>query len=327
MDGELIEGDPTFDDPVLDPVVASTLGWTNEEDGDRGLVMAVALDPEALPGLAEAFQLHRTGHRFDVSSRWIVFVSSDVSKSPTAYLHVHLLDIDLSFIIRFGVDEYKRSLTTAAQTGLVELWEPEMAQAMLTTAAEEAYAEFGAIGITPGDPEPLRRVLQQRFDLPLTQLREQPQVVAKGESEQALQAFTKGASQPDGIALVTSPGFAAFVVVDAQAGEVLENAGPESERWGHWASMRAGPISLARVDVLTGERTRLGSWLIPNPSPEIVRATSAGPHVIVVLTEPPPDEKEELGRVVSEATAFPVRTAPDAMRALRNLQPGRTEPH
>lgn len=317
MDGQLIEGDPSFDDPVLDPVVVSTLGSTNEENVDRALLMAVALDPEGLPGLAEAFQLHRTGHRFDVESQWSVLVSSEVSESPTAYLHIHLLDIDLRFIIRFVVDDYKRSLTTAAQTGLVELWEPDLAQAMLTTQAEEAYEEHGAIGITPGDPEPLRRVLQQRFDLPLTQVREQPQVVARGETEQALQAFTRGAAQPDAIGLVTSPGFVAVMVVDARASEVLENAGPEAERWGNWASMRAGPISLARVDVLTGEKTRLGSWLIPNPSPEVIRATSAGAHVIVVLTEPPPADKEALRKVVSEGTAFPVRSAPDAMRALR----------
>ncbi|MGH3008402.1 MAG: hypothetical protein ACRDLM_03215 [Gaiellaceae bacterium] len=317
MGGELIEGEPVFDAPVLDPVVASTLGTTGPDDVDHPLLMGVALDLDELPGLAEAFALHRNGHRFDVESLWSVLVSADTEESPTAYLHVRILDIDLRFVIRFRVDEYKRSLTTAAQTGLVELWEPGFAQAILTQPAEEAYTTYGAIGITPGDADPLRRVLQQRFDLPIQREREQPVVVEPGQAREALDRFIHGAAQPQGVGLVTGPGFAAVVIVDPSAAEVIANAGPESERWGHWASMQAGPIALARADVLTGERTRLGSWLLPNPEPEIVQATSTAPHVIVVLTEPLPDDHEARWKAISDGTAFPVKEGADAMRALR----------
>lgn len=314
--GHLISGEPEFDAPVLDPVVVSTLGGISE-DRERPFLMAVTLDPDDLPGLAEAFEQHRTGHQFDVSTQWSVLVSRDVDESPVAHLHIDLLDIDLRFIIRFVVDEYKRSLLAAAQTGLVELWEPALSQAMLTMPAEEAYGQFGAIGLTAGDADPLRRVLQQRFDLPMLEVREELRVVPQGEGQRALDDFVGNARLPDSVALATQPGFVAVVIVDPTASDVVENAGPLEARWGHWAILRAGPLSLARVDVLVDGNNRLASWLVPNPSAEVIRATSAGPHVIVVLTEQLPEGREDASRLLSQATGFPVRAAPDAMRALR----------
>lgn len=70
---EPVEGEPTFDAPVLDPVVVSTLGAVGDGNTDRPLLMTVTLDPDSLPGLADAFALHRTGHRFDVGSQWSVW--------------------------------------------------------------------------------------------------------------------------------------------------------------------------------------------------------------------------------------------------------------
>ena len=143
-------------------------------------------------------------------------------------------------------------------------------------------------------------------------------MIPKGRTREALDGFVLDATTPDDLHLVTSPGFAAVVVIDSEAGEALADAGPESDRWANWAVVQAGPISLVRLDIVKGEKTRLKSWLIGSPAPEIVRATSAGPHVVVVLTEPFPRDRAAIQRVVQEGTAFPVRTAPDAMRILRS---------
>jgi hypothetical protein len=306
-------------EPVLMPVNVANYSVQDESSDDRlPVTMVAVLEPDALPGLDDAFTRNHSGDALDVVSQWRVALPHELGEAPVILLYLRFPEHDVQFNIRFDLDEHKRSLSVAARTGRVELWEPALSQALLTQPPDEAFAAHRSIGLTVGDAEPLRRALQHRFDLPLVEAREPQLVVPPGNERAALEAFQMDAGTPQRLDLITTrDAVVVVIVVDADAEAVSGEAVQvdEEDRWANWAMLRAGPYILVRLDVLV-ENRRLRSWLIADPPQELVRAASAGPHGIVVLSRPLPTDMDDARRLLAETPTFVVHQAPEAMRSL-----------
>jgi hypothetical protein len=239
----------------------------------------------------------------------------DLAFAPVVLLYLRLDEFDLEFNLKFDLEEHKRSLAAAARTGRVLLLEPDLSSALRLDPSHKALAEHLSIGISVADAEPIRRALQQRFDLPFADEREKRRVVEPAGAREALESFRLDAGTPDQLVVLVTAGWATIVVADANADAVLREAADENKRRANWASLQAGPYSLVRLDVLVGER-RLRSWLLADPPQEIVRAASGGAHEIAVVLRPLSEDPQALNQELEAAALFPVPRAPDALRAL-----------
>jgi hypothetical protein len=304
-------------EPVIEPRAVGSFGTQDVRTRDReAAAMTVSIDPDAVVGLREAFERQKAGSQLDVISQWRVMLPHDVKFAPIVLLYLRLPEVNVEFNICFDLDEYKNSLAVAAGTGRVILLEPALNQALLTDSPAKAFAEHLSLGVMVADAEPLRRALQQRFDLPFQDNRDAGRVVEAQQAREALNEFRLNAKEVDDIGVATSDdGLRVIAVVDESAADALQDAGDEESRWASWASVQAGPYLLARLDVLTGDR-RLRSWLLPDPAPELVRAASAGPHLVVVLNKRLADDPDSMSKQLRGGVAFPVHEAPEAMRAL-----------
>jgi hypothetical protein len=321
-DGKLLKivwaaGELEFDDPVLDPLLVGTIA----EPGDDGVLptlraMTVTLDIDALPRLREAFERTSHGEGLDVISQWHTSASPDPTDPPLAFLYVELPELDLRFRVRFVVDEFRRSLAAAARTGEVMFQSPELNRATRIDRPDEAFRRYPSMTLSVPNVEPLRVILRQRFDLPFPEVSGQPRrVIEPGQGGIEVDRFVHGASKARDLAVYIPPDdFTTFVVVDPEVAGAMERAIADDNRWAHWASMLTGPYAMARLDVLAGE-TRLAAWLFPEPSPELVRAASAGPHRIVVVTDDVALDALTQD-VLRGAIEFRVEQAPDSMRNL-----------
>jgi hypothetical protein len=311
------EGGPSFDEPVLDPLLVGTIGAPVGDGVSQELrAMTVTLDIDSIPRLREAFERTMSGEALDVVSQWHTSISPDPAESPLAFLYLQFPALDLRFRIRFVVDELRKSLAAAARTGEVWLLEPELNRALRIERPDQALRQHLSLGLSVSSVEPLRSVLRQRFDIPFTEPPGQPQRVVEPESAVTeLDRFVAGSSLPRAVGIHVPPDdFTTFVVIDPSAAGAMAEAGLVENRWGHWASMLAGPHALARLDVLVGD-LRLASWLFAEPSPEIVRAASAGPHRIVVVTNDT-DMDDLSSEALRSGIEFRVENPPDSMRNL-----------
>jgi hypothetical protein len=310
-------GPATIDEPVLIPVSVGSFGGQDPATGDReAAALTVTLDPDEVRGLRDVFERHHGGTPVDVESQWRLAFSPEPARPPIVLLFLRFSEFDVTFNIRFEILDHKRSLSVAARTARVILLEPALSQALLTEPPEEAFSEHMSIGLATGDVEPLRRALQGQFDIPLPENREPRHVVEPGRGQDAaFKRFALDARSPESLSVITTRDPLSIVVVHDPL--PIEGAGDEEERWANWASLQAGPFSFARLDVMTGDR-RLRSWLIGDPPQWLVRATSAGPHTIAVITEPfvEDDDAAETLRRLAQSTTYLVREAPEAMRAL-----------
>jgi hypothetical protein len=307
--------------PVLEPIEVANISAAEPGGGREPWVLMATIDPDAVEGLREALERSASHEELDVISQWRASVSDDPAESPIVYLHLQFPQIPTTFQIRFEVDEYKRSLGVAARTGQVMLVEPALANALKTQDPEEAFRDHLSIGVTVADVQPLQLVLAQRFDFPLVLEGPNQRTVGPGdERSRELERFFSGAATPTGLAILTAPGgLTTIVVSDPRASEILsraEGADPDTLQ-AHWASLRGDHVDaprFARLDVLASE-SRIGSWLFPEPAGELVRATSAGPHGIVIRATPASDDPE-MAQLDSQGPVFLVREAPESMRAL-----------
>jgi hypothetical protein len=306
---------PGQDGPVIEPIdVGSMLGQDYEGVSREPWVMTVTIDPDAVPKLREALERHMSGTVLDVTTQWHTAFANDVSISPLAFLRIEIPGFEVVFHIVFDVDEYKRSLGVAARTGLVLLLEPTMSQALRLRPPEQALREHISMGMTVSDVEPLRRVLSQRFDFPLTEREVPREIHTAEEAGDALRTFVQRAVESPSVTMNVTPGAPPIVAVtDRDAARAL--AGVEGKRWAHWSSVMIGPHSVARLDLLQG-RTILWSWVWANPPEELVRLAASGFHLIAVLAEDLPHSPQAAHTQVIDAVHFPVEEAAEAMRAL-----------
>jgi hypothetical protein len=312
------EGEPTFDEPMLDPLLVGTIS-AQGEDGDPQApwVMTVTLDIDRIPGLREAFERTVAGEELDVVSQWHASVPPSEAESPTVFLYLEFTELDLRFRIRFIVDEFRRSLATAARTGTVLLLEPELANSIRVDRPDEALQSHLQLGLSVPNVEPLRSVLRQRFDLPFPEPpRQTAKVIEHGQAVSELERFVLGASlaSPPVAIYVPADDFTTFVVLDPDVSEAMKEAGDVADRWAHWASLRAGPQAVVRLDVLAGNY-RLAAWVFAEPPAQLVRAASSGPHRVVVVTEAV-DIDALTPEILRSGIEFRVHVPPESMRQL-----------
>ncbi len=279
--------------------------------------MTVTLDIDQIPRLREAFERTVAGEELDVVSQWHALVPPSASPSPTVFLFLQFPQLDLRFRIRFIVDQFRRSLATAARTGTVMLLEPELATSIRIDRPDEALRSHLQLGLSVPNVEALRSVLRQRFDLPFPDpLRQSARVIEHGQGISELERFVLGASlaSPPLAIYVPADDFTTFVVIDPDASEAMKEAGDVADRWAHWASLRAGPHAVARLDVLTGS-SRLAAWVFAEPPARVVRAASSGPHRVVVVTESA-DVDALTPELLRRGVEFRVHVPPQSMRQL-----------
>jgi hypothetical protein len=101
--------------------------------------------------------------------------------------------VGLDFGIEFAVDEYKRSLSAATQTRTIMLFEPALALAARHLPVEEALDKHRWFGVEVADNEPIIRLLQQRFDLPLPGPAAERFDVGPQAQEESVRGFVEGA--------------------------------------------------------------------------------------------------------------------------------------
>jgi hypothetical protein len=307
----------TLPDPLLVPLQVGSFGaQTPGGEQTEVLAMTATIDIDQLPGLRDAFEKHNSGTMLDITAQWHMAVPADRKVAPLAFLHLEIADFDLDFDIIFDLDEHQRSLAAGARTGKLTLFERELGGALTTESPEDALARLMSIGVITGDTEPLRRALQQRFDLPFTSRPVPRLVVPPGEATRSLDEFRDGASEDPGLAIVGSVGGPTVVIiVDPGADlDALTASDPETRR-AHWSAILAGPHALVRVDVID-DKTPLAAWIWANPAPQLIRATSAGAHYLAVVTDEVSDDPDEWRAQLEKAAVFLVAEAAPAMRAL-----------
>jgi hypothetical protein len=303
---------------MLDPLLVGTIS-AQGDDGGTGepWVMTVTLDIDQIPRLREAFERTVAGEELDVVSQWHASIPASPDESPIVFLFLQFTELGLRFRVRFIVDVFRRSLATAARTGTVMLLEPELTKSIRIDRPDEALRSHLQLGLSVPNVEPLRSVLRQRFDLPFPEPpRQAARVIEHGQAVSELERFALGASlaSPPLAIYVPADDFTTFVVLDPDTADAVKEAGDVADRWAHWASLRAGPHAVVRLDVLTGN-TRLAAWVFPEPPPQVVRAASAGPHRVVVVTESV--EIDDLTpEILSRGVEFRVHVAPESMRQL-----------
>jgi hypothetical protein len=278
--------------------------------------MTATIDIDQLPGLRDAFEKHNAGTMLDITAQWHIAVPADRKVAPLAFLHLEIAEFGLDFDIVFDLDEHQRSLAAGARTGKLTLFESELGGALRTESPEDALGRLMSIGLITGDTEPLRRALQQRFDLPFSSRPVPRQVIAPGEAMGSLDEFTDGASENPELAIVGSVGGPTVVmIVDPTANiNALAESDPET-RWAHWSAAMAGPHALVRVDVLDGKTPR-AAWIWANPAQQLIRAASTGAHYVAVVTEEVSDDPDERRAQLEKAVVFLANEAAPAMRAL-----------
>jgi hypothetical protein len=302
---------------VLVPLQVGSFGTqTPGGEGTEVLAMTATVDIDQLPGLRAAFEKHNAGTLLDITAQWHVAMPDDTTFAPLAFLHLEIAEFDLDFDIVFDVDEHRRSLAAAARTGKLTLFERELGGALRIEAPEEALRRLMSLGVMTGDTEPLRRVLQQRFDLPFANRSVPRHFVASGDAMSSLEEFIGDSGKQPELAIVGSVGGPTIVIiVDPGADlDALAKADPET-RWAHWSAVMGGPYTLVRVDVLDG-KTPLASWVWANPEQQLMRATSSGAHYVAVVTERVSDDPDERRAALDKAAVFLVDEAAPAMRAL-----------
>ena len=313
-----VHGGFELSEPTVDPLdVGNLVSQELGRETCEPYALYATLDLDSVSGLKDAFQRQKEQSELDVVSQWRVGLPESDSDSPIVLLYLDFPEVGLSFNVRFVLDLHKRSLAVAARTGRVLLFEPELTLALKTSDPAEAMANHLSIGLNTSDTEPLRRVLHQRFDLPLQSEPPRPQAVPPANARAALDQFRMDAGSPDDVRLLVGLGTSTLiVVVDQDAEDMIRAQRDMRKPWGHWASMQLGPYSLARLDVLDGDDRRR-SWIFADPPQELIRAASSGPHLIVVVTRPLPDDAPGIVREIERSSAhFPVDSAPEAMRAL-----------
>jgi hypothetical protein len=312
------EGEPTFDEPMLDPMLVGTIS-AQDEDGRAGepWVMTVTIDIDEIPRLREAFERTVAGEELDVVSQWHTSVPPSETESPTAFLFLQFPQLDLRFRIRFIVDKFRRSLATAARTGNVMLLEPELNKSMRIDRPDEALRSHLQLGLPVRNVEALRSVLRQRFDLPFPEPeRQEAKVIEQSHVVSEFERFVLGASleSPPLAIHVPADDFTTFVVLAPDSAEAMTAAGDVDDRWAHWASLRVGPHVVVRLDVLTGN-SRLAAWVFAEPPGRVIRAASSGPHRIVVVTEAVSIDALS-PEVLRRGVEFRVHVPPESMRQL-----------
>jgi hypothetical protein len=304
-------------DPILVPLQVGSFGAQTVGGEEAEIVaMTATIDVDALPGLRAAFEKHASGTALDIVSQWHTAVPADTQVAPLAFLLLDISEFDLRFNIVFDLDEHRRSLAAAARTGMLMLFEPRLGEALRLEAPQQALQRLQSLGLVIGDAEPLRRALQQRFDLPFP-TRPVPRIeVAAANVASALDEFRECARVGAELAVVNPiSSWPIVVVVDPDANQnALAGSVPE-DRWAHWSAVVAGPHALIRLD-LVERQTPLAAWVWADPPQELVRATSSGPHHIAVVSAAIPDAPQERKLQLEAAPMFPVKEAPPAMRGL-----------
>ena len=294
---------------------AMDVGGSNPRPG----AMTATVDFDAVPGLQEAVAEHIDGRVFDITTSWQVTVPDAPEYSPIAYLSVRLPEVGIDFHIALTLDEYKRSLMTAARTGKAMLFEPALGVALRTQPMPKALEEHLSIAFSLADPEPLRRALLQRFNLPLEDPSGvDPQADGAAGVAQSSEDFIEGAKPADLVGILTGTDLPpTIVLVDPDASEFRGRYGAVGDLRGRWAVAvtEAGPV--ARFDCLRGKE-RIGSWLLSAPPQELVRATSWSPHGVFFVAEPPRDggDGQEVIAAAQEGLPVLVEEPSRAMRAL-----------
>jgi hypothetical protein len=182
-------------------------------------------------------------------------------------------------------------VVTGLPRGMLMLFESRLGEALRLEAPQQALQRLQSLGLMIGDAEPLRRALQQRFDLPFP-TRPVPRIeVAAANVAGALDEFREGARVAAELAIVNPiSSWPIVVVVDPDANQTPLAGSIPDDRWAHWSAVVAGPHALVRLD-LVARQTPLAAWVWPDPPQELVRATSSGPHHIAVVSAAIPDER------------------------------------
>jgi hypothetical protein len=305
IDGELL----------IAPIDVGSAGVQNEGGTEREpWAMTVTIDLDAVPHLREAFERHASGVAIDTTTQWHTMTHEDVGVSPLAFLRVEFPEFGVVFNVGFAVDEYRRSLAVAARTGLVVLLEPALSEAMRLESPKTAMRDHQSIALSVSGVEPLRRALSQRFDLPFPERTVPREEHRPEEAPEAFTKFLEGGTESPAFAISAPAGQSPVIIIaDDQAAAAA--VGASDERLAHWSSALLGPHSVARLDLLDGERI-LWTAVWANPPAALLRSTSSSAHFVAIVAGELSESPARLSAQLENAIDFPVEEAAEAMRAL-----------
>ena len=286
---------------------------------DRGLPsrkateMFVVVDPNDAPGLRGVLEESQAGHEFDVVTRSGAGVLTDPDASPVALLSVRFTEADLVIELAVDVDGNRNSLVELVRTRRLTLMDDARSNALLSLPPTDAFKVGTSVSIPIDHVEPVIGLLQQRVDLPLPTYAPLATDLDDENREDALKSFVAGARAPRAVAVqYRDYGKPSVVIVDPKLPSMPEGAGaPLQGRWG--ALCGSGKIALRLDAFLDGQP--FGSWVIPDPGPQVVRAGAAGSHHVMLVREAIGDDQAEAERIWSEGVSIWV----EHVEALRGL--------
>lgn len=309
-----------FPGPVIRPSAVSTLAALSPGQPAQAISMTATIDPDAVPGLRDVF-LARFHHRVLVTkTTWCTSSDPEEEMPPTAILHVRFPEVDVAFNLVFDVMRFTRQLIATAASGYVTLIDPHLEQALQTKSPEEAMHDGLFVRLEASKREPLVRILQQYFDLPLDAIDESLLKCPRAGSSADMAAFAQGARVPSQFGVWTWPGRRPVLfLVDEGVAELEHELHGDDGPKAAWEVIRDDEHVLARLDAADDGR-QLASWLLADPPTHVVRAAASGPHEVVILSEPPP-EGDQPPREHGAPVAALIVTVPTTSVAMGTLLP------
>ncbi|HEU4706032.1 MAG TPA: hypothetical protein VFS64_02460 [Solirubrobacterales bacterium] len=242
------------------------------------VAVAATVDFDLVPGLREVRDRIQSGEEFDTSTHWWTSHPPRF-KSPLAILTLEMPQIDFRFDLGIEVDTYSPALMAAVQTKMIMLIDRKMEHRLRTR--NPLKVADSSIAFEVDDVESLRRILLQRLDFG-EQDRDEARV------DEPAGDLSENAERAEFLKVISASGLPTIIVlVDPQleVEKVRDLVSSEPNFDGQWTARKNDQGSLVRLDCALGEKP-VGSWWIPDPPQELVRAAAAGDHVVVVLKKP-----------------------------------------
>jgi hypothetical protein len=291
--------------PIYAPLSVGVMQLQRDAEG-HAASMVVVLDPEEIPGLAEALDRQGEGHVFDTSTTWGVGRPPQFA-SHTPLLALELPEIDLGFYVAIDADRYLTALKVVTQTKNV----------MIVDGVQ--YSEFRSKGIPAVDQADRSLVFQvEDVDLVLPLILQRldaspgsPESAAENETTfKSAEEFIDGASPVELARIQMQPGEPPILIfVDPKASPLNNRLGSKPYFDGSWSaiSMEDGP--LARLDC-SSEGERIASWFLRPPSQELVRTVISGAHgIFIVDRELRGDDEETMRTYIRQGVPIFVTSA------------------
>jgi hypothetical protein len=290
--------------PIYVPLTVGVMQVQLEAEG-HAASMVVVLDPEEIPGLAEALDRQGEGHGFDTMATWGLGLPPQFD-THTPLLALELPEIDLGFYVAIDADQYLTALKVVMQTKNVMILDGDLYSEFRSKDAFDINQPDRLLAFEVEDVDCVLPLILQRLD-PSSQ---SPESADDNETTfESVEEFVEGATRVKLARIQMKTGEPPILVlVDPKAEPLLNRLGSHPYFNGSWSAMSTEDGPLARLDCsLEGER--MASWFL-RPPQNLIRAVASGAHgIFIVGRELPGDDEETMRAYIQQGVPIFVTSA------------------